>query len=358
MPTPKPKAGKKIFISHASNDKVIAQDFIDLILIGALGVGIEEIFASTIEGAKIESGDDWRDSIKENLHTAKITFIIITPNYKESEVSLNEMGAAWVLSGKTLPVIVEPINYKSVGVIQQPKQIEKLLDEGSLDRIKDIVQRELEIPVEKIKSDRWTQKKKEFIAKLKKHVEANPFPIAIERSEFDSLNAQVKDMNSTIDNMIIEKMELEQLVGELKAAKDKDAVKAILKKREPTNEIDEFKELIKQAKEELNKFGYVVQKIFFKEFSRNDGITIDVEDNGRVLDEAIARKVINEELELNHDNLKVKKVFASLTALKKFIEGDKSTEAVYNYIEENYKCELDITNLDFWEEVFEIQIYF
>lgn len=358
MPTPKSKSGKRIFISHTSPDKLITQDFIDIILVGALGVGIEDIFASTIEGAKIESGDDWRDSIRENLQTAKITFIIITPHFKESEVSLNEMGAAWVLSGKTIPVIVEPINYKTVGVIQQTKQIEKLLDEGSLDRIRDVVQRELEIPAGKIKSDRWTQKKKEFIAKLKKHIEASPFPIAIERKVFDSLNAQVKDLNGTIDNMINEKIELEQLVTELKAAKDKDAVQSIIKKREVTTEIDEFKDLINKAKTELGKHSYVIQKIFFKEYSKNDVITIDAESNRRVLDEAVARKIIDEELTLNHDNSKVKSVFTALNALNKFIVSKNMNQSVYDYFEEHYKCELDIYNLDFWEEVFELEMYF
>lgn len=352
------KAGKKIFISHASPDKAITQDFIDIILIGALGVGIEDIFASTIEGTKIESGDDWRDSIKENLKTAKVTFIIITPHYKESEVSLNEMGAAWVLSGKTIPVIVEPINYKTVGVIQQPKQIEKLLDEGSLDRIKDIIQEQLEIPNEKIKSDRWTQKKKEFIAKLKKHIEANPFPVAIERSVFDSLNAQVKDLNNTLDNMVTEKMEAEQLINELKAVKDKEIVKSILKKREVISEVDEFKALIKDAKSELEKFGYVIQKIFFRAYSNNQGITIDSGANKRILDDAVARKIIDEDLNLNYDNPKVKNVFTTLGVLQKFIESNKMNTSVYNYFEENYNCEVDMTNLDFWEEVFELEMYF
>src|ERR1035437_5519935 len=243
MPILKVKSGKRIFISHASNDKAIAQDFIDLILNGALGVGIDEIFASTIEGTKIESGDDWRNSIKENLRTAKITFIIITPNYKESEVSLNEMGAAWVLSGKTLPVIVEPINYKTVGVIQQPNQIEKLLDEGSLDRIKDIVQRELDISNEKIASDRWTQKKKEFIKKVKKYIEENPFPVAMERKAYNDLLKVNADLNSTVENLIEEKQKLESQIEDLEKAKNPAEVKKIKEKYHPSDLLNEFEEL-------------------------------------------------------------------------------------------------------------------
>ena len=40
---------------------------------------------------------------------------LITPNYKESEVCLCEMGAAWVTSSKVFPFIVDPISYSDVG---------------------------------------------------------------------------------------------------------------------------------------------------------------------------------------------------------------------------------------------------
>ena len=112
---------KKIFISHASKDKYIVRSIVDDILVGALAVKVSEIFCITTDGTKIESGEDWRDSIKEALQNAKIILLIITPNYKESEVCQCEMGAAWLTSAKVIPLIVDPINYSSVGIIQQPK---------------------------------------------------------------------------------------------------------------------------------------------------------------------------------------------------------------------------------------------
>src|SRR3569833_605782 len=136
MPHLSPKKGRSVFISHASKDKALVQDFLDFILHGALSVDITDIFCTTTECTKIESGEDWRGSIRENLISAKLNFLIITPNYKESEVCLNEMGASWVLSNKVVPLIVDPINYKTVGIIQEPKQVERLLEESSLDRIR------------------------------------------------------------------------------------------------------------------------------------------------------------------------------------------------------------------------------
>jgi len=222
--------GKSIFISHASKDKEIVDAFVDLILQGALSVPINQIFCVSTDGTKIKSGTDWRESIKENLLSAKVNFLIITPNYKESEVCMNEMGAAWVTSAVVLPLIVEPINYKTVGVIQEPTQIEKLLDENSLDRIRDMVQDVMGIPSIQIKSDRWTVKKREFLSRVKRHITSNPFQIPMDRDAFNTLQKENSELSKTVDNLIEEKTALESLVRDLEKAKDKEEVKKVIKK--------------------------------------------------------------------------------------------------------------------------------
>lgn len=165
----------KIFVSHASKDEAIAKAFVDLILHGSLSVPINEIYCISADGTKIKSGDDWRTSIKSAIREVKINFLLITSNYKNSEVCLNEMGAAWVSDAKVIPLIIDPITYKTVGIIQETNQIEKLLDEMSLDRIKDVIQEELHIDNLQLRSDRWTAKKKEFLERVNHYLETNPF---------------------------------------------------------------------------------------------------------------------------------------------------------------------------------------
>lgn len=165
----------KIFVSHAVKDEKIAKAFVDLILHGSLYIQIHEIYCTSADGTKIKSGDDWRKSIRDAIREVKINFLLITPNYKNSEVCLNEMGAAWVSDAKVIPMIIEPITYKTVGVIQEPNQIEKLNDELSLDRIKDVIQEELQIDNSKLSNERWTTKKKEFLERVNHYLETNPF---------------------------------------------------------------------------------------------------------------------------------------------------------------------------------------
>lgn len=73
---------KKIFVSHASKDELIVRSLIDDLLVGALAVKVSEIFCTTTDGTKIESGDDWRNSIQETLQKADITSYIDTTKNK------------------------------------------------------------------------------------------------------------------------------------------------------------------------------------------------------------------------------------------------------------------------------------
>ena len=86
---------KKIFISHSSKDKAIVQLFVDDIL--QLGVGIkpEQIFCTSIEDMGIKNGEDIRKHIHNNIKNADYSFLLISNNYKNSEICLNEMGAVW-----------------------------------------------------------------------------------------------------------------------------------------------------------------------------------------------------------------------------------------------------------------------
>jgi hypothetical protein len=164
----------KIFISHASEDKPIVEKFLTLILNLGLNIQTKEILCSSTSGTGISPGENWKDFIKNNLKNAEVVIMVITPNFKKSEMCQNEAGAAWALSKEIIPLIIEPINYDNVGVIFADKQIAKITESESLDRLKDKLKKILEIESEE-PSDRWTQLKQEFISFLTKHLKKNPF---------------------------------------------------------------------------------------------------------------------------------------------------------------------------------------
>jgi len=348
---------KDIFISHSGKDKKIVDDFVDLLL-GALSVPISKIFCSSSDGMKIESGTDWRDSILEALQQAKVNFLFISPNYKESEVCMNEMGAGWVTSAKVIPLIIEPINYKTVGVIQEPIQIEKLLDEKSLDRVKDILQESLEIHSKLIKSDRWTAKKKEFVLKTKKYIKDNPFIKPMDREEFDELIQERDDLEITLTKFIEEKSELEDLVEELKKVKDKSEVDTIVKKYTDTSEFEDFESLTKKVYKSLNDFHPIITGIIFKTFANKD-ITIKAFAYTEYVDEALANDYITEELEASFSlTRKMENLELLLDDLSSFMRKDLSSDFYINFENEYEEAPFSISNKLFWEDVLGLTLYF
>lgn len=322
------KESKRVFISHATKDKEIIDAFIDLILHGALSIPIDDIFCTSTDGTKIKSGADWRNAIKNNLVNAKLNFLIITPNYKESEICLNEMGAAWVTSAEVVPLIVEPINYKTVGVIQEPTQIEKLLDERSLDRIKDILQEILEIPNHLIRSDRWTSKKKEFILRIKRYIVKNPFPSPMDRGTFNDLLEEKDNLEKTVNTLIEEKLELEELIDELKKIKDKKEVAAVIKKKKPSSLFEEFEELSMAIAQKIRKNNSLINGIIYKSYTRKN-ISINWQGNKNELDEALANDFIDDELNIKwHDTKEMESIYNALYKLESFL-GQKLPDDFY-----------------------------
>ncbi len=347
---------KEIFISHATKDESIVRSLIDDILVGALAVKVSEIFCATTDGTKIESGEDWRNSIKEGLQNAKITLLIITPNYKESEVCLSEMGAAWVTSSKVIPLIVDPINYSSVGIIQQPKQVEKILDGKSLDRLRDIVQDKLEIDPSEIKSDRWTTKKIEFLKKVKKHLGENPFLPPMSRDEFQNTIKQRDDFERAVESLVEEKIELETFIEELEKAKDAKEIKKIEKKHRKTDPMDEFSKLCNIVSEKLAKLTAIVRGIVFVSYSGKE-IVIRGQGWEEDIDDALSKDYITEEGNPDwHTTKFMSDLNRALSDLSSFLSDKEEDEDFIGDYEEQFEAPLSMANIEFWEDAFNVGI--
>lgn len=343
---------KNVFISHASKDKAIVDAFVDELLVGALAVQVKDIFCTSTDGTKITSGEDWRNEIRDNLKAAKITFLIVTQNYKESEICMNEMGAAWVLSGRTIPFIVAPIDYHSVGVLQDVRQIEILQDEKSLDRIRDIVQNELKIPAEHIKSDRWTEKKKIFLDKLAKHLASNPFEEPLNRESFTELTTRYAGLRAAMDYLGGENSRLEHLNAELKNAVSQKEFAEIEKKHQDNSLLDEFKSLCGNVGKLLKTFSPLLRGIIFADYSGKEiGVKTDRWDKS--IDLAIASDfLIEDPLGPNWYTTKEMRVLESaLKELSAFINRYETEDKFTEVYEKEFDAPLSLSNMDFWTDV-------
>jgi hypothetical protein len=128
---------KSIFISHSSKDIWLVTPFIERILNLGLGIPRSKIFYTSEKDTGIKSGQDFRKVIAKKIIGSKAVIQIITENYKQSEICMNEMGAAWVISNNIIPFIFPPIRFENVGFIHNTTQLLKLDNEADLYKFQD-----------------------------------------------------------------------------------------------------------------------------------------------------------------------------------------------------------------------------
>lgn len=123
----------KIFISHSSKDSYILDKFVSLILKQACGYESKEIVYTSNQSTGVEPGDSIPLFIKNSMNTSDLVVFMISENYKKSEVCLNEMGAAWALEKKTIPILLPNIGFTEIGWLQTFNKAIKINDSESLD---------------------------------------------------------------------------------------------------------------------------------------------------------------------------------------------------------------------------------
>lgn len=156
----------KIFISHSSKDKDIVTLFTEKIIIGGCGISEREVFCTSVEGLGIKTGHDFREHIKSTLLNCDFSFLLISSNYKKSEICLNEMGASWAIENlKVKPFIFPNLNFHSIGTLYEVKQASYINDSYALDDIFE----ELTTEYSTLKSvSRWNKAKHEYLNELNK----------------------------------------------------------------------------------------------------------------------------------------------------------------------------------------------
>lgn len=105
------KKAAQIFLSHAAVDKELVSAF-ETLLAKCLGLTSADIFCSSLEGQGVPKGDNFVDVIRSRVTEARAVVALITPAYLDSTFCVAELGAAWALQTKRLPIVVPPNDFK------------------------------------------------------------------------------------------------------------------------------------------------------------------------------------------------------------------------------------------------------
>lgn len=127
---------KRIFISHSSKDKRIVSEFNDRILQLGIGLSPDDIFCTSIEDMNIKNGEDIRNHIRKNILAADFSLLLISENYKRSEICLNEMGAVWAGNEDNVRYYLLPnTGFDKIGWLCDTKQAEEISNPIALDKL-------------------------------------------------------------------------------------------------------------------------------------------------------------------------------------------------------------------------------
>lgn len=154
------KQRKKIFISHSSKDKIIVEKYVDHILMLGIGLSSDDIFCTSIEDLAIKNGDDIREHIHSNIQNADFSILLLSENYKKSEICLNEMGAVWAYSNNVRFYLLPNFTSNEIGWLCDPSKADKLFDSIALDTLKIELSKFYSI---EDKGTTWSRQRKNFL---------------------------------------------------------------------------------------------------------------------------------------------------------------------------------------------------
>lgn len=192
----------KVFISHSSADKEIVLLFKDVILKAGIGLSDADIFFTSSPETGVPIGKNIPEYIKTNLRDCDYAFLMISENYKRSEVCLNEMGAAMVLGKRLFPILLYDYSFDKVGWLIDRDLCVRIEDEGRLDEIRDVFNSN-GLPS---RTSVWNRARNEFIQKLSQSEKTEDvvvkglldYQIAINDSQ-EKYNKNMDCLNSTIN---------------------------------------------------------------------------------------------------------------------------------------------------------------
>lgn len=158
--------GRQVFISHSSVDKEIVSLFVDKILVAGCGISQSDIMFTSCEDMGIENGVDIPSDIKDGIKNCSLFIMMVSDNYRSSEVCLNEMGAAWITDSLKKCILLLPgVGFDKIGWLMSLKKADKLEDEEGLNHFHDFLVSFLGLS---LMTGTWNKNRNEFLGQIQR----------------------------------------------------------------------------------------------------------------------------------------------------------------------------------------------
>ena len=162
-----------VFISHSSKDKEFAEALVDLL--ESIGLNKDTLFCSSVAGYGLGLSKNIFDTLRELFKCHDLFMIFLhSPRYYKSSVSLNEMGAAWVLRSDFCSILTKDMDFEQMNGVIDGRLISIKVDaEDAVSRLNELYEKLQGIfnltPLER---NQWERKRNGFL-KIVNNLECN-----------------------------------------------------------------------------------------------------------------------------------------------------------------------------------------
>lgn len=157
-----------VFISHSSKDKDFAEALV--VLLEDLGFDSSNLFCSSIDGYGIGLSEDIFETLRSlfNEHNLFVLFIH-SPRYYQSAISLNEMGAAWVLKTDFCSFLTTDMNFDMMkGVVNSNTISIKVNADDTPSRLNELKDKFVSLfGLNPTEGTKWERKRQAFLDKVR-----------------------------------------------------------------------------------------------------------------------------------------------------------------------------------------------
>lgn len=160
-----------IFVSHSSKDKAVVKIFVDEILKAGLRFEDSEIVFTSEEATGVETSDNIPAFIIDNIRNCSIFLSMVSPQYAESAICMNEVGAALALGKKPCSVLLPNADYKHLGWLVNLDKAAKADIDESIDSLMETICNKCRKTVPMPKS--WNPVSKKYFAALNTYLNTN-----------------------------------------------------------------------------------------------------------------------------------------------------------------------------------------
>ena len=312
----------KIFVSHASADRLLVDPFVDDVIRSGSEVNRQNLIYTSGTDTRIPSGTNLNAYVQNNVGTADLIIAVISPNFRASAYCMAELGAAWVQAGTLFPIGIPGYSYGDVDGVLEGLLVRNIDDDVTLDELHDAICR---VTGARIDALTWGKYRVKWLASVASYTARLPVVETYTAADMDRARLKLEGTQAALRDSEEKCRVLQGQLQEMAAIRVAADVEAVLL---PADEEERFEALREKASDLLGKLpGVVGDAMFFDWTGPGMGRPTDqweAIDFDRAVSDGYLAENGNELISPNRDSLRVENAYNAVEDLGSFLDETSS----------------------------------